>query len=530
MLDAFRKFLARHWQLLAALALLAVGIIAYFPSFFHAARADQLNYLADTARMPQNWYDLAVRTFDLNRTRLFGAGDEIFFRPLLYFFLGNERAFFGCHYPLWQITGFLAHAAVCFFLWRVLNLIRRGPAALWATGFFALLYANLEAVIWHHITAYVIFALLILAAMEMALKYAQNRSRLRFSALVLLLSAAMFTYEVGLWYGLCFFFFLHTWPGEGDTRRSSLWWLFVPCVLYAAASAADAMFLGSAVVRETKTLADGFHLWETLQNFFITLKWDVFAGLFLTNADVSSAARLSVSQDVFAWGWPFTQFKAYYLLGVGIAAAWGLIVAQGKSGISPQNKRILAWTGAMLAGYLLIIVVGRVNPLGYQKGMLSTLYYLYNFWIIFIVFLYAAAAPAMEKNGLAVKASGWVLAGLMAVFMLCNAGMIYRQNKQIKDMYMPVWTFVSHLNGVMDRHGREPDFSFYVRPDYPGNYLGRWFVKGQPDLIASLGQVLFARSYNDKDPKYVLISAPRAPQGTLCVKKPSGYQCGSEIP
>jgi hypothetical protein len=526
MLDAVKSFLKEYGQAIAALVLLAIGIIVYFPSFFHIARADQLNYLAETARM-SSWYDLAVGTFDLNRTQVFGGGDDIFFRPVLYFILGNEKFFFGCHYPLWQIAGFVVHAAACFCLWRVLNFIHRGASALVTTAFFALLYANLEAVIWHHITGYVVFALFILIAMEMSLRYAAQAgsSRRYFPGIILLLTLAVFTYEVGLWYSVCFLFFIRAHTPDAKTR-SGLWVFLIPGVLYIAASAANAVMRHAEIIQETQVITNGLDPFKTIQNFFMMLKGDIFSGLFLTNPDVLPHARLTVQEAVFAWEWPFKQFKPYHLLGIAMVLAWGVLFWKGRRPTADRPKGLLRWIALMLAGYLLIIIIGRVNSIGVAQGMLSTLYYLYNFWVLFIVFLYAAVSSLIGKGDRTARWAGWVLIVLMGIFTVCNAVMVYRQNRLIRELYEPTWTFVQQLNSVVDRHGREPGFSFYVRPDHPGNYLGRWFRRGKPEVVYSFTEILYPQFYNEKEPKYVLLGTPEKPEGTLCVRQAGGYQCG----
>jgi len=341
----------------------------------------------------------------------------------------------------------------------------------------------------------------------------------------------MFTYEVGLWYCLCFLFFIHRHTPDHAVRQKLAGWFLLPIFLYAAASLANAMALNAGVVHEAKLLVNGFDLLKTIQNFLITLKWDVFSGLFLTNADVTANARLAVGEGVFSWAWPLAAFKAYYLLGIGMILALIVLLVRGRRVAAAGHQGLRRWIILMLAGYVLIIVIGRVNPLGYAQGMLSTLYYLYNFWVLFIIFLYAAVAPVIGKTGVAGRVTGWVLVVLMCVFTVCNGIMVYRQNKWIDYLYKPTWTFVDHLNRVVDAHAKEADFSFYVRSDHPGNYLGRWFIKGKPDAIYSFAEILYPQFYAARDPKYILLGATVDAEGTLCVRRSAGgYQCGAKIP
>ena len=150
----------------AGAVLLAVLIAAvYWPSLYHVARGDQINYLAELSSR-HGFVQTVLGTLDINRTRVFGAGDEIAFRPVLFFILGLQKYLFGYAFMGWQAVALMAHLFVCGALYALLCRIRGGLFALLATGMFALAPVNIEAVTWHHITPYLLFAGCVLMALR----------------------------------------------------------------------------------------------------------------------------------------------------------------------------------------------------------------------------------------------------------------------------------------------------------------------------------------------------------------------------
>ena len=383
-----KDFFQKYGYLIAALLVAAIGAFIYFPSLYHSARADHLNYLADVAR-GESWYDFAIRWYDYNRVRLFGGLDALLFRPLFFFFMGNERALFGYDYFLWQLTGILLHAGVCVSLYRVLRLFHDRGWAVAGAGTFALLFINLEAVVWHHVSGYILFAFLVLTGLEQLFKYTRSPkvSAGRLAGIVLLLTAAVMTYEVGVWYVLSFFGYAFMCARDKKAGQMSFW-LLVPLLLYAALSIFHAASVSFDITYVGgKQAFESLRPWDFLRNMGILLKWQVFSGFFLQEKDILIDARLAVPTDVFGWAWPFHVFDLYYSIGLALAGAWFCFFLRSWPFVVQQRGREMLLLGVMLLGYLAVIILGRMGPQG--VGVLNnSLYYFYNFWALFILFIF----------------------------------------------------------------------------------------------------------------------------------------------
>ena len=150
-----------------------LAILSYYPSLFHIARSDHLAYLADMAGV-HDWFTLAVKSYAFNRQRLFVPGDEMLFRPLLYFILGTETWLFGHRFICWQAVGILLHLGVLWWLLKLLLHLGLRSTAVLLTCWMACLLPVMELVIWHHLDAYLVFGILTLAALFHVHKHVQE--------------------------------------------------------------------------------------------------------------------------------------------------------------------------------------------------------------------------------------------------------------------------------------------------------------------------------------------------------------------
>ena len=173
-------------------------LLAYAPSLMQLPRGDQVHYLAEVAGKHSLW-DLTIGCIDLNRHRLISAGDQVLFRPLLYIILGAERYFFQYHFMYWQATGIILHLIVVWLLLGLFCAMGEVIPAILATAFFALLFVNMEMVVWQHISSYIFFIILLLLSLLRLHKIcsSQENRRRDYWVLWLLLLAACLTYEIG---------------------------------------------------------------------------------------------------------------------------------------------------------------------------------------------------------------------------------------------------------------------------------------------------------------------------------------------
>ncbi len=501
---SFSLFIERYAHRLVLAIFLALAAWVYWPSLGHVVRADQVSYLADVSADDRP-LSLIFGRYDFNRTRIFSPGDEIQFRPILFIFLGLERAVFGYHYWMWQLTGIILHLLVVFSLYRLLRLFRPGMPAAVTAGGFSVLFSNMEGVIWHHINGYLIFAALILLAFERLYRYASRPGKeMRY----LLQSVAVFTvaafiHELGfIFTALMTLFVLWTSP-RGLRRRA--WLLFVPVLAYVILSSAD-FFLKHIQYTEGGNIYHAFNLGKTLEHVAQTFKWFVTAGFFLLPSDIEPISRMRVQESVFGLGWPGvtgTRVEGWVTVGVLIAAFVGASMPRGPKVALPRKFALLMLLLAMV--YPAVFTVGRVDTRGMYILQIS-LYYLYNFWVLMVVGAYAFIAG----SGLVMH--GWVkgvalTVGILvcATFIGRNAIDLRRMNSNIAKDHTACRVLLENLDRFVQAHKKEPGFSFYI-PLSAGNYAIDWTSRRDdpPGKVYALVELLYLPYYTRYHPKYII--------------------------
>ncbi len=172
--DNSKKWLHASFAVAALLSL-----FVFYPSFYHIPRADQIFYLAETADT-HDWYSLAIKNYALNRTRILCPGDESVFRPIFYFILGTEKWMFRYSFIYWQITAFLFHLLVLWWMLKLLLYIRKNIFAPLLAITFSFLTVSMEAVVWQHISSYLVFTACVFAALyHLLLNSRETTSRMR---------------------------------------------------------------------------------------------------------------------------------------------------------------------------------------------------------------------------------------------------------------------------------------------------------------------------------------------------------------
>ncbi len=464
------------------MVLLGVLVFVYYPSLYHVARSDQLSYLSALG-MTHDWYSLAVNTYDLNRKSWFPGGDAGLFRPVLYFLLGNERYFFGYDYYYWQLTGLVLHMIACVLLLRILWRIAPGAGALCFTIFFAFQFSNLETIIWHHINAYILFAIFILLCLDHFLRWTQDRQLSdKIVPMLFFLTLACFTYEVGLWYSVCFALIMRSWR------------LLIPAVIYAAASIGNAFF--NTGVFAGGLPGNGLQLYDCLNYFLLSVKWFIGAGLFLMPENLIFAPRLEARDDFLIWGGTTGAWNMGDILALSVILMVAFAVWRHHRSIKVYGK-LQTLLLMMLTGYILIIVFGRVSSRGINAGLSNTIYYLYNFWVLAVIGIFTLFKSQQR----------WRMAfiGVLLALSFYNAHNIHRMNTYMARAFAQERRFVTYIRSFVNSHEAEPGFSFTVKEHCPGHYaqmIPTHDGKGQKKF--TFAQLLYPQYYNDKNPKYTV--------------------------
>jgi hypothetical protein len=504
------KFCKDHGWLIAGWVVLT-GLVAaaYFPSLYHVARADQVSFLAEYAGRDNGWRTVLDSLY-YNRTREFSPGDAVLFRPLLFAILSVQKLAFGYGFFWWQLAALAAH---CFALTALWLLLRRwsGVAAGYRTAaglvvvLFAFLFASMEAVIWHGITPYVIFAGFILLAMAQLDRVVRSNASdgAALAACAGWLFAAVLTYEAGVWYVLCFTgYALLSLRGTARVRRAGV--LLLPVILYALWSIGHWFLAGIHVEPETSHAARQLFSMQTVSNWLMVLKWFVAGGFFLQPHDVLLYSRMMIPPEVLTGLWPMKSWIAARWPGAAALVLIGSAMVAG--GVQPRSReqwaRIL-WVVAMIAGYVLIIAAGRANTRADSTGLQCCLYYFYNFWILFAVLIFLFAGAAVERW----PVTGGVLAAVVIVFSAGNASGIHAVATVYADASRAGRSLVAEMDKFIAAHGREPGFSFYMSPGQPGNYPVGWLHRKTdfPGKQYSFVEALYPRYFTTRQPKYNLL-------------------------
>jgi hypothetical protein len=313
---------------------------------------------------------------------------------------------------------------------------------------------------------------------------------------------AVFLYEAGIWYALCMGVFLWL-----RGRRGVAYAMGALVVIYFGANAAD-LFARQAVdlLRTEQVSCQGSFL-LTLTNMALLGKWFLSAFFFLGSADLVPVTRMMVRPEVVTWVWPWGQ-PISFSVGLGVAALIAVIVVFGQSVVRRgvgKNGALFLLCCAMMAGYLAAIALGRVNAQG-EFGMRVGLYYPYNFLVLVLV----AFALVLPRDGGVYKPWDKLVkilgACIIAVMVISYTFMVHRVTAQMARDHRSNRIFLEALDRYVKAHAKEPGFSFYVGPEYPGNYTADWVVRrgDSPGRMYTVAEALYFSQFTRNDPKYVI--------------------------
>ena len=463
MINPNKLLLSRLGFYLIALCVLLV----YWPSLFHIARGDQVVYLHEVAHQ-KDWFSLALGNYDLNRH---GAGDDILFRPLLYIFLGTEKFFFGYNFLLWQLVGIVLHLVVVYWFLKLLLKIHHGFSAVLWTAFFALFYMNMELVIWHHLSSYLIFVVLMLVALNYVYEILIDGSMLfpRLWGLIAVLAPACFIYEVANLYSILFAAFL--WFFRRDARPY-IGWVLLPVGIYITASITNLCISNTHI----GCGADPFHLsniFLIVQNLLKTMAWWLYVGLFSGQYHIILAGIRTVMEkaDVLAFKPLIWSQLSVILMGVGICIyTLFLIITVNKSFIRKKGS-FIALIGCMVIIYCLVIVIGREQVRGISEVLRIGIYYMYIFWALILILLYSLLNFDSFPRGIYSRLIKVLIAIVFVLVIYFNSQLVLKDNYTWAKMDLDTLKLVNNIETLIKQNGMDVNFSFFVDDKYPGNYV-----------------------------------------------------------
>ncbi len=316
---------------------------------------------------------------------------------------------------------------------------------------------------------------------------------------------AVFLYEAGVWYVMVMGAYLWF---RGKGYHSAAWGAWAIAAVALGVNALDLLVRGVNVAGAPDLLKEGHVITTTLGNALLLVKWFLSASFFLGKADLIPVSRMMVRPDVVSWTWPLGQPLSWALAGGAVlvsACLAGAFYCRLFHRGSRRSMAFLAMCLAMLAGYLVIIALGRINGLGAQ-GIRTCLYYPYNFLILLI----AAVALALPFDAGAAGARGkvlkWAAVACFSMVILFNVWTVRRVAGDIARDHRVVRQFVIELDHFVQAHKKEQGFSFYVGPQYPGNYTPDWVSRrgDAPGRMYTLAEALYPQYYSKNRPRYVI--------------------------
>lgn len=531
-----------HYQCLFFAIIAIFNLLIYFPSFLHVARADQIAYLlrmADT----HDWFSLAIKSYAYNRSGAFASGDELLFRPVFYFLLGTEKWMFGYNFVCWQIAGVLLHLGVIWWLLRLLLDIQLSIFAPLLVLFFSVSYIGMEMVIWHHINGYMLFVMFVLAALyQFRLYVSEERPQpWRLWVITGYLSVASFTYEVGCILSLLFTVYLWMCCREGVVARyavlslshsergqtqgvevyksiplqqRSALILLLPCILYVTLNATDLYFKGFfGRTVAASDIANRLSVEKTAKQVIIADVWWFYGGVFATQVKPIASGRVEINPPDLCWR-EFTRTRNLLSLsvisGFALISVYLLILSRAMSiKFIKERLAFIALITLIIISYTMLIVVGRANVVGLERGLTNNLYYSYIFEVFCIVLIYSAVP--FENLGNTVKLKS-IAIGLLLTLSFLNGLLVQDMNWKMVEWSKPYLQLVRKVESLLNKHREEPDFSFWVDSSIPGNPTIDWLKKGgdPQDKCYTFIETLYPRYVKEANPQYVYIPSKKA--------------------
>ncbi len=473
--------------------LFALNILVYFPSFFDVPRADHLQYFYNTAYL-NDWFSLAIKSFADNR--MAHPGDELLFRPVLFFLLGTERYFFGLNVWMWQVAGFVLHMTVCAVLLKFLLRIRGSIFAFFLTALFSVMYLSLEMVTWTHINAYMIAVALILGAMDQTYAYlTEDRNERRIRRAVFFLVLACFTYELAFLVSGVFFLALVC--SRTAERRKMAWRYLMPAAFYAAVNLVNFIWVGSKVGANMRSPMDPLQV--IFDGAAAIGVWIGF-GLYPTEFYIQPEMRSILIREASSFFSMPTAGAA--LVAGGLVCLFGVVLLVGRSlAFLRKQSFLLSVSVLIMLVYTLMITCGRLAMNGWWS-IAECLYYNYVFWAFLIIFIYSLVNFDQVSRFKFLPYLRSLVFAFLAVLIFLNGVLTFNMNMTRAKLSAPSLSLIGRVERLIRDHREEKDFSFYVHLATPGEFRLVWMLGKKQDK--TFIEILYPQYFRKDNPKYII--------------------------
>ncbi len=512
--------------------IIVVNLSVFYPSFFHCARSDQITYLIATAhleRLPE-----LIASYSYPRHGTIDAGEDFLFRPVFYIFLAIEKWMFGLDFMRWQVTGVLLHLLLLWRLLKVLELIRPG---FWPWLFvlnFSVLYLSQEMVIWHHINAYILFAVFLLQGFYHFIKYLREQAEgkekyRRIGLTVCYLTLACLTYEFGVVCTLVLA--LGAWIYRCQEKKmpmvlsrkifSETLYLISPVVIYGCLYLIDWAQTGFAMMVSMKNYTSGFDIKDLFGCWSFFVNFSFFSTFWFNHFLILPRERLVMSFDLSRQAealWDlylifFTKINVVLLVMAILVFCFVICRFRGKNIFKSTLERDQPRKTAIPPIGLLAIVMFLLYALllGVRASLHSPNYHLislYGFYILSLMWTIGGYCLFSVYLNPVVNRSKTLEHLLILVFCLSiflNATRTYRLNLQMKGLYNPWRIAFLRLDEFVKNHQVEKDFSYKFVWQERVSFF-KFTIKTMPGkkFVAKTADLLFPKYLKDP-PKYYLL-------------------------
>lgn len=468
-----------------------INLLVYAPAIFHHSRSDQDIFLAELYHV-DDLKDLISYSYSYTRTRIIGEGDSILFRPLLYIFLSIEKWLYGYNFIYWQLTGLFFHFLLVWQLFKILNFIHKSSLAILLTLHFSVLHICQEMVIWHHIHAYILCAILLLKAFHHFLLYLEsNQSKdSHLFRMVVFITFACFLFEFGLIFSgtMLIALLIHRKIRLNDvlgkkfnnvyTLKRSLRPLFLlfPIFCYTSWSLTDYFVRGNTlqIVNKSFSVYESLgycckYFWVSLVGPFLPYFFEILPGtrLFATSFDFKEVLKNYVSYDFLSNCNILLIFLIFLVIIIMIFKFFSF-----KRVPSSQDSRhkieffdrdllFLGLTSLILSlAYIVMLTLGRALLRGeiYIQTSLYQFYVPILFMTIFIYSFIFSLKHILSKNKEMIVN---LLVAVLCLSVFLNGFKNFQLNHQMARRYGIIWNFLENTEQFVEDQRKEGDFHFY---------------------------------------------------------------------
>lgn len=492
--------------------ILIVTVFVYYPSFFFYFTGLDINkYFLETQN--SNGWELLTKYLSYTSVSKYSKGDTLSFRPLFFVVLGVEKYFFGTRYVLWQLANIILHLGVVLCLYRLLVRIRRNIFA-WLLCFLFSIYTIFVRLIpWTHIGGFILYLVFILTALYYLYDYTSDEKRTRYGLFwaFLCMFFASLIYEIGLIFYLLFVAYLMIYNLRKsklhNKKNFSYLIILVPVFIYLLAYFFDKFFRRDWVMDfERKKIF-------SLQSIFVSItlipkiffSW-IKRGFFLDSTYQGGKFTSSLLSLRLRYALLISSFL-YLCICLRASLSW-----------IRKNWLFIVLIAMMMISHVAIICLGRGGTHGLTQGLIYLVGHMphacYMFWAYLLIFIYLVIDFERLKNyNKKIRYFGTI--GL-SIFILFNAGMSYRINRNFEDMHRPIRLYMDKVYQFVRSHYKEDDFSFaVVSPPPHVATMPEGYVDPQGKIVNGIvkyipfAEVYFGEYYNRENPKYLLQYDPK---------------------